>query len=129
MVIFDNLSTLQHVREIRRGYSITLVEEIRAQLGITHGELANLLGISIQTYRVRKSAGHMTKGESERLYRSCHLLNLAEKVLESKEHAQIWLRTPKKALNGETPYEFCDTSPGYKEVKDLLGRIEHGVFS
>ncbi len=133
MVIFDdynsNLSTLDHVREIRCGYPITLVAEIRVQLGLTEGELANFLGISIRTYRSRKYAGHMNKKESERLYRFCHLVNLAKKVLDSKEHAWTWLRTPKRALNGETPLQFCDTSPGYQEVKDLLGRIEHGVFS
>jgi len=133
VVIFDdynsNLSSLDHVREIRRGYPITLVAEIRARLGLTESELANLLGISIRTYHLRKSTGHMSKRESERLYRFCYLLNLAKHALESKEHAQIWLRTLKKALNGETPYQFCDTSPGYQEVINLLGRVEYGVFS
>ena len=129
MVIFDNLSTLEHVREIRRGYALAHAEKIRTQLGLTEGELSNMLGISLRTYRTRKNVGHLNKKESELLYRFCILNHLAEDVLQSKEHAQIWLRTPKKALNGETPYQFCDTSPGYQEVRALLGRIEHGVYS
>lgn len=114
---------------MRRGYPVTLVEETTAQLGLTEGELANLLGISLRTYRTRKHVGRLNKKESELLYRFYILSHLAEDVLQSKEHAQIWLRTPKKALNGETPYQFCDTSPGYQEVRALLGRIEHGVYS
>jgi uncharacterized protein (DUF2384 family) len=34
-----------------------------------------------------------------------------------------------KGLGGKTPLEYADTEPGAREVEDLLGRLEHGVFS
>ncbi|MBW1797126.1 MAG: DUF2384 domain-containing protein, partial [Deltaproteobacteria bacterium] len=36
---------------------------------------------------------------------------------------------PARALGGKTPLEYADTEPGAQEVDELLGRIEHGVFS
>jgi putative toxin-antitoxin system antitoxin component (TIGR02293 family) len=41
----------------------------------------------------------------------------------------MWLKSPQKALGGKTPLEYSDTEPGAREVEDLLGRLEHGVFS
>ncbi len=50
-------------------------------------------------------------------------------MLEGEEAAREWLKSPLPALAGKTPLEFADTEPGAQEVEDLLGRIEHGVFS
>jgi hypothetical protein len=41
----------------------------------------------------------------------------------------LWFTSPKIPLDGKTPLECADTEIGAKEVEDLLGRLEHGVFS
>jgi len=43
--------------------------------------------------------------------------------------AAHWLHTPKRALGGAAPIEYADTEPGVREIQDLIGRLEHGVFS
>jgi len=53
----------------------------------------------------------------------------AIEVLGSLEAAREWMKTPKKPLADKTPLAYCDTEPGAREVEDLLGRTEHGVFS
>ena len=53
----------------------------------------------------------------------------AIEVLGSLEQARRWFSNPKRALGNKTPMEFCDTELGAEEVTNLLGRIEHGVFS
>jgi len=57
------------------------------------------------------------------------LFDKAIEVLASMEAAREWMKTPKKPLADKTPLEYCDTEPGAREVEDLLGRTEHGVFS
>jgi len=57
------------------------------------------------------------------------LLNRTEEVFESHELASQWLDTPNRALKGRKPIELSKTNAGLHEVLDLLGRIEHGVFS
>lgn len=53
----------------------------------------------------------------------------AKQVLETEEFAKHWLMTPKKALGGQTPIDIAKTEDGLESVYQLLGRIEHGVFS
>jgi len=40
-----------------------------------------------------------------------------------------WLTTPKKALNNQQPLTYSRTEIGAREVENLIGRLEHGVFS
>jgi putative toxin-antitoxin system antitoxin component (TIGR02293 family) len=40
-----------------------------------------------------------------------------------------WLAAPKKALGHETPLAYSRTELGAREVENLIGRLEHGVFS
>ena len=57
------------------------------------------------------------------------ILKLAIKVLEDKEIAEQWLRTPQRGLGGATPLSFLKTKLGRQEVRSLLKRIEYGVYS
>jgi putative toxin-antitoxin system antitoxin component (TIGR02293 family) len=53
----------------------------------------------------------------------------ASEVLGGKEQAARWLHTPNRALSGQMPLELLDTDLGSRQVEEVLGRIEHGVFS
>jgi putative toxin-antitoxin system antitoxin component (TIGR02293 family) len=50
-------------------------------------------------------------------------------VFESRENFFKWLDLPNRALGGLTPKELLEIPGGISKVKDLLGRIEHGVYS
>lgn len=43
--------------------------------------------------------------------------------------AVVWLTSPKKALGHKTPLAYSRTKPGAREVENLIGRLEQGVFS
>jgi putative toxin-antitoxin system antitoxin component (TIGR02293 family) len=49
--------------------------------------------------------------------------------LGSEEKAARWLHTPNRALGGNLPLELLDTDLGSRQVEEVLGRIEHGVYS
>ena len=53
----------------------------------------------------------------------------AVEVLESEPGAAQWLQTPIQALGWKSPLALAQTSVGLREVENVLGRIEHGVFS
>jgi putative toxin-antitoxin system antitoxin component (TIGR02293 family) len=40
-----------------------------------------------------------------------------------------WLCTPSPALEGQTPLEAVTTDRGFEAVKDLLAKIEQGIYS
>lgn len=67
--------------------------------------------------------------ESDQDLRVLELSVLATAVFQSSEQASKWLVSPQKAFGGETPFNLASSDAGARKVRDLLGRIEHGVFS
>jgi len=82
-----------------------------------------------RTLARRKKEGRFHSDESERVLRIASLFDRALQVLHSQDRVQLWFKSPQKGLGGKTPLEYADTEPGAREVEDLLGRLEHGVFS
>jgi putative toxin-antitoxin system antitoxin component (TIGR02293 family) len=71
----------------------------------------------------------LTPVESDRLYRLARLAALAEEVFEDLDRAREWLRQHQRGLGDRAPLDLMRTEVGAREVEDLLGRIEYGVFS
>jgi putative toxin-antitoxin system antitoxin component (TIGR02293 family) len=57
------------------------------------------------------------------------VFDLAVQVLGSESEALAWFNQANRALGEEKPATVAQTEEGAQEVKHLLGRIEHGVFS
>ena len=50
-------------------------------------------------------------------------------VFENMADFQHWLETENRALNGEIPFKLLAFSKGEERVLEVLGRIEHGIYS
>ena len=98
-------------------------------MGISEQALASVTKIAVQTLTLRKKEGRLHIDESERLLRIGMLYDRAVEVLGGQEVARQWFVTPLTALGCVSPLDYADTEPGAREVEDLLGRIEYGVFS
>ena len=46
-----------------------------------------------------------------------------------REGFSRWLHTANRALGGQMPLQLLDTDLGSRQVEEILGRIEYGVFS
>ncbi|MGV3772845.1 MAG: antitoxin Xre/MbcA/ParS toxin-binding domain-containing protein, partial [Verrucomicrobiales bacterium] len=71
----------------------------------------------------------LDREESDRVVRFARLFGLAVQVMESTEAARAWLNSPQYGLGGATPLDYAETEWGAREVEELLGRIEYGVYS
>jgi putative toxin-antitoxin system antitoxin component (TIGR02293 family) len=98
--------------------------------GVSLQQIASIIGTPPRTLARRKAAGRLSADESEKLLR---LSAVFEKALEffdgDREGALQWLSAPKRALENHTPLDYVRTEVGAREVENLLGRLEHGVFS
>ena len=56
------------------------------------------------------------------------IIQRAIQVMENHDEAIEWLITPQYGLGGYTPWIYADKENGVKEVMQLLGRIEQGVY-
>jgi putative toxin-antitoxin system antitoxin component (TIGR02293 family) len=41
----------------------------------------------------------------------------------------MWLNSPNMALSWRAPLKLAETEQGARLVEDLIGRLEHGVYS
>jgi putative toxin-antitoxin system antitoxin component (TIGR02293 family) len=103
--------------------------ELQASLKVPMEKLVPRLGISKATLHRRKASGKLDPAESDRVVRFARLMGKAVEVLESENNARQWLTSPQFGLGGAVPLDYADTEVGAREVEDLLGRIEHGVYS
>ena len=83
----------------------------------------------MRTIARRKKEKKLRPDESDRLVRVARIGAIAEGVLGSEQKAAAWLRESNRALGGIAPLEILDTDIGIKQVEEILGRIEYGVYS
>ena len=124
------ISTSKLIEELEAGLSFEAFEKLEANSGLSMTLLATLIGIPDRTLSRRKSAGRLGPEESERLLRISNIFEKAVDLFEGNPEAAVqWLTTPKKALGGHQPIQYSRTELGAREVENLIGRIEHGVFA
>lgn len=122
-------AAVYRVKQVREGLLFWTFDVLREQLGVTEERLAELLDISRATLHRRKKIGQLDRAESDRLARFQRLYLHAEATFGGAEEARSWLGTPALAFHWETPLDYADTEIGAQAVEQLLGRIEHGIFS
>jgi putative toxin-antitoxin system antitoxin component (TIGR02293 family) len=119
----------REIERIRTGLSFRAAQQLQKALGVSLEQLAAVLGMSRATLHRRKTQGRLAETESERLVRYQQLLKKAVTVFGGEEKAREWLTHPQAALGQAVPIDFAQTEIGAREVENLLGRIEYGVYS
>ena len=118
------------LRAIEHGFTYDTFEHLRENAGLSLEETAEWLQLAARTLMRRKQRGRFAADESDRLLRAARLLGRAIELFDGdSQPAREWLLTPQPALGNETPVTVARTELGAREVENLIGRIEHGVFS
>lgn len=125
----EHLTIPQVIQEIENGLPLSAFTAIRDELGITDKQLSQVIRIPKSTLATRKKRGRFSFEESERLYRIQRLIEKAVDVFGDIDMARKWLKNSAYGLGDLSPLEFANTEIGAREVENLLGRLEHGVFS
>jgi putative toxin-antitoxin system antitoxin component (TIGR02293 family) len=117
------------ISRIEAGLSFRAVQTLQKALDVPLEKLAILLGMSRATLHRRKIDGRIARQESEKLVRYQRLLARAQDLFGDVDSAREWLSHKQSGLGGAVPLEFAKTEIGAREVENLLGRIEYGVYS
>ncbi len=117
------------IKAVKAGIDARVFVDLARRLGVSEASLAEVAGIAPSTLTRRKRSGTLAPDESEHVLRLAALLERAADVFEDEAAAADWLRAPNLALGDVAPLAMADTELGAREVDDLLGRIEYGVYS
>lgn len=124
---FDTIKLLD---QVKRGLSYRALERFQKNADLSMEELAALVQIKPRTLARRREEGRLTPEESDHLIRAARVFAKALELFEGDAAAvRVWLATPAKALGGRSPLEVAESEVGAREVENLIGRLEHGVFS
>ncbi len=117
------------IQVVQEGLDFAELESLREQLDLPLDRLAGQLGLARATLHRRKASGRLTSDESDKVLRFARLLGQAVQLFGGIEEARQWLKAPQRGLGGAVPLDYAQTETGAREVENLLGRIDYGVYS
>ena len=124
---FDTGKLLKSVEE---GLSFSAFERFQRNIELPVAVLTALVQIPLRTLTRRKEQGRLQPDESDRLVRASRIFGKALELFEGDpEAARSWLSGSQTALGGAIPLNIAKSELGAREVENLIGRLEHGVFS
>ena len=117
------------IRLIQKVLPFSDLKVLQGSIDMPFEQLAAKLSISRSTLQRRRAAGRLSPDESDKVMRFSRLLEHATNVFGDIEKARAWLKFPQHGLGGAVPLDYAETEVGAREVDNLLGRIDYGVYS
>ena len=122
----NNACTRQLIEGIKRTMFAKVAKEIAM---IPEKELAQISGLSQRTISRMSDDQLLPPQSAEVIISIMRTYQRAVEVFESEDTAHKWLKTSLPVLGNKTPLQAISNRFGAELVLDLLGRIEHGVYS
>lgn len=123
----DNLKL---AKKVEAGFSFDALEKLGKTIGLPLEALRVAVRITPRTLTRRRKERKLSPEESDRLVSVSRLLAQTFELFEGDSAAGLrWFQSPNRALGGLSPIEAAATETGAREVENLIGRLEHGVFT
>jgi putative toxin-antitoxin system antitoxin component (TIGR02293 family) len=119
-------------RHILAGFSPDIIRMISLEMQIDKITTCRWIGINPTSHCKKNKEGKtiIPAELSGKIYIFARVVNMTVKLFDGDMLAATqWLRTPARALNGESPLSMLRTPIGAEIVMDLIGQIEHGIIS
>ena len=114
---------------VQVGLSSTIVKQTLETFHvIPQGQLLQAVGLSSKTLG-RRVDSLLGSRHSDAAIALIQVTDMADRVLGNRALAEQWLSHPAIALDGNRPLDMLTTNPGIAAVKDLLTRMEYGVYA
>lgn len=113
-----------------KGLSVQAVRTLQRRMQFSNKEISELLAISESTLaRREQSKRALTRDEAEKTIQLSAVMAKGLEVFEDEDDFRHWLETDNVALGGIRPKDLLTSAIGRDQVRDLLGRIQYGIYS
>jgi putative toxin-antitoxin system antitoxin component (TIGR02293 family) len=114
---------------VMEGFTVVQAERVRGAYGIPQKDFFRLVGVTERTAsRKLRSTRRLSVASSDRVLRLARVIAFATEVFGNDVGARSWLNKKQKALCGVKPTDMLATEEGTRQVENLLGAIEHGLY-
>lgn len=115
---------------VHNGFKSSVYSALIERAKLSQYEFQSVTHIPTSTIKRRiKNKERFSSQESDVMYRLASLIKLATELFDDEDKALFWIKDSVYGLGGKRPIDMISTTIDFDTVKDLIGRIEHGVFS
>ena len=125
----SQLTSFEKMHIVKDGVSKKDLELLKDKTYMDYTMLAKALSVTRATLINKKKGQKFGAGLSEKILGMADLYSYGFEVFEDEARFNQWMLRPNKALGGQSPYDLIDNQFGREEVKNLIGRIDYGIYS
>lgn len=122
-------SSFEKIGVIKEGISKEELENFKNAAELDYDTLSRLLNVARATLLNKKGNAKFDATTSEKIFHLADIYSYGYGVFESRAGFNRWMKSENRALGGASPLSMLDTMYGIQEIKNLIGRIEYGVYS
>ena len=125
----NQMTPLEKMEKLRTGLSKQDLEKLKSRTELDYDKLSKALSVTRATLINKKGLQKFSSSLSERMIGLADIYSYGYNVFEDEAKFNQWMFRPNRALGGKSPYEVIDNQFGREEVKNIIGRIDYGVYS
>lgn len=115
------------VQLYKRNIDWKYAQALKESYEFNDAELANMLNISVKTFRSYKKPGYtLDQNVKEPILLLLSLSLHGKKTFGSTKNFGVWLRAENFYFDGKAPFEFLNTISGIRFIDDRLTAMEYG---
>ena len=123
------MTPVEKMDMVRDGVSKKDLESLKSKTNLDYDKLSTLLSTTRATLINKKGTENFSATLGERIVSIADLYSYGFEVFEDEAKFKEWVFRPNQALGGKQPFELLDNQFGREEVKNVIGRIDYGVYS
>jgi len=125
----SRMTSFEKINIIREGISKKDLENLKEKTDLDYNQLSKVLSVARATLINKKGTAKFDMVLSERIVGVADIYSYGYEVFEDENRFNEWIFRANQSLGGQSPYDLLDNQYGREEVKNLIGRIDYGVYS
>jgi putative toxin-antitoxin system antitoxin component (TIGR02293 family) len=125
----SQMTPLEKMGLIKKGISKKDLEHLKNTAALDYDQLAEALAVTRATLINKKGLEKFSSTISEKIVSLADIYSFGYEVFEDEQKFNAWVFKPNQALGGQPPYTLLNNQFGREEIRNLIGRIAHGVYS
>lgn len=125
----NKMTSFEKMALLNEGINKNDLEQFKLKAQLDYDKLAQALAVTRATLISKKKNEAYSESVAEKILALTDLYSYGYEVFEDVNNFNSWMFISNKALAGKTPFDIIDNQFGREEVKNIIGRIEYGIYS
>ncbi|MFP5078948.1 antitoxin Xre/MbcA/ParS toxin-binding domain-containing protein [Pedobacter sp. JCM 36344] len=127
--IAQSWTNFDKIASVKNGISKDSLVSFKQAINVDYDHLSFVLGTTKTTLHKKQRNETFSPSISEKVIALMDIYRFGYQVFGNHDKFNKWVQVSNRALGNRIPLEVMDTIFGIDEVKNIIGRIQHGVYS